>query len=95
MKRPAPEPIPLFEDVPSAERADEARLRLRTFAAAVGRRHRRSKAGVTEFVSALRGYHRTLGICAETQIPPLDENALRDAISVYVAVRANRHTAAA
>jgi hypothetical protein len=86
--------IPLFDDRAAA--ADgEARSRLRAFAEAVARRHRRSKAGVSEFATALRGYYHTLAICADTNLPPLDDELVSFAIGAYLAVRSTGHPAAA
>jgi hypothetical protein len=86
--------IPLFDDRAAAAEG-EARTRLRSFAEAVARRHRRSKAGVPEFATALHGYYRTLAICAETNLPPLDDELTSFAIGAYLAVRSHRHSAAA
>jgi hypothetical protein len=86
--------IPLFDDRSTAAEG-EARTRLRSFAEAVARRHRRSKAGVPEFATALHGYYRTLAICAETNLPPLDDELTSFAIGAYLAVRSHGHPAAA
>jgi hypothetical protein len=86
--------IPLFDDR-SAAAESEARTRLRAFAEAVASRHRRSKAGVPEFAAALRGYYHTLAICAETNLPPLDDDLMGFAIGAYLAVRSKGHPAAA
>jgi hypothetical protein len=88
------QPISLFDDR-SAAAEGEARTRLRCFAEAVARRHRRSKAGVPEFATALRGYYRTLALCAETNLPPLDDELTSFAIGAYLAVRSHGHPAAA
>ena len=70
--------IPLFDDRALAGTADgELRARLREFAQAVARRHRRSKAGLAEFVPALRGYYRTLAICSDVALPPARRVARR------------------
>ena len=88
--------IPLFDDR-SLEHAGEAELRarLRAFAQSVARRHRRSKAGPAEFATALRGYYRTLSICAERQLAPLDDELEAFATAAYLAVRSNGHSVAA
>jgi hypothetical protein len=92
--RPNRQAIPLFDDR-SAAAEGEARTRLRSFAEAVARRHRRSKAGVPEFATALHGYYRTLAICAEANLPPLDDELTSFAIGAYLAVRSHGHPAAA
>ena len=96
MKRATQRPIPLFDDAsPAAPAGDDARGRVRIFAEAVARRHRRSKAGVREFVAAFRGYYRTLSICAEERLPALDDELIGFATRAYLAVRSKGHSAAA
>ncbi|MBD5633232.1 MAG: hypothetical protein IAI49_02035, partial [Candidatus Eremiobacteraeota bacterium] len=90
MKRsPYRKAIPLFEDRALAQGPhDDLRDRLREFARAVARRHRRSEAGVAEFQRALRGYYRTLSIC-EGGHGRLDEALVTFATSEYLATRSN------
>jgi hypothetical protein len=38
---------------------------------------------VNEFRSALRGYYRTLAICAEPNVPPLDDEHVAYAVAEY------------
>jgi hypothetical protein len=97
MKRlPQRKPIPLFDDRPDCSGDDEAlRARLREFAQAVALRHRRSPAGVAEFETALRGYHRTLSICTDRPVPLLSETLVDFARSEYLAIRNHGRSAAA
>ena len=88
--------IPLFDDRrPGAAAQDDVRTRLRDFAHAVGRRHRRSKAGTAEFLTALEGYHRTLSICSDAPVPRLDDALTAFALTEYRAVRHAGRPAAA
>jgi hypothetical protein len=88
--------IPLFDDRrPGAAAQDDVRVRLREFAQAVGRRHRRSKAGTPEFLAALSGYHRTLSICSDVAVPRLDDALIAYATAEYRAVRSAGRSAAA
>jgi hypothetical protein len=96
MKRsPYRKPIPLFDPLDLASGGDDVRRRIAEFAQAVGRRHRRSGAGVAEFLAALRGYHRTLAICSDASVPRLDDALVAYATRAYTAVRSpGRHAAA-
>jgi phosphoglycolate phosphatase-like HAD superfamily hydrolase len=97
MKRsPNRKAIPLFEDArPGAAAQDDVRARLREFAQAVARRHRRSKAGTAEFLTALTGYHRTLTICSNVPVPGLDDALIAFSTAEYRAVRMAGRSAAA
>jgi hypothetical protein len=88
--------IPLFDEArPGAAAHDDVRARLREFAQSVARRHRRSKAGTAEFLTALAGYHRTLTICSPAPVPRLDDALIAFATAEYRAVRTAGRPAAA
>ena len=81
-RSPYRQPIPLFDERELAA-SDAFRARLREFAHAVALRHRRTSSGVNEFRTALRGYYRTLAICADPNVPPLDDEHVAYAVAEY------------
>jgi hypothetical protein len=85
-RSPYRQPIPLFDER-ALTGSDDFRARLRDFAHAVARRHRRTSFGVNEFRTALRGYYRTLAICAEPNLPPLDDEHVAYATQEYATKR--------